>query len=212
MKSTGITRRPIWTIDEGLTVNEVFFEDVRVPADQLVGELNRGWDYAKFLLGHERTGNAVVSHTKRDVEQVRHLASVARRGTGRCIDNPAFAAKLARLEAEVIALEWSVLRVLHTDGHTGSGEAVASLLKLRGSELSERAALLAADALGEYGLVAMPDPDGLHNMYPHSLSPPINDDEAIGVTAKAMFRRSMSIYGGTNEIQRTLIARTILGL
>jgi alkylation response protein AidB-like acyl-CoA dehydrogenase len=125
---------------------------------------------------------------------------------------PAFATKLARLEAEVIALEWAVMRVLHAGSEDTASNAVASVLKLRGSELSERAALLAAEALGDYGIAAMQDPEGLHRLYPHDLGPPLADDEAIGVTAKAMFRRATTIYGGASEVQRSIIAKSILGL
>lgn len=212
MTSPGITRRPIWSIDEGLTLNEVFFDNVKVPSGNLVGESGKGWSYAKFLLTHERTTSAVVSHTKRDVEQVRYLAQAAPTPMGKLVDDPAFAAKLARLEAEVLALEWAVMRVLHVEMGDARGDSVASMLKLRGSELSERAALLAAEALGDHGMAVMPDSEGLHILYPDGLAPKITDDEAIGVTAKAMFRRATTIYGGTSEIQRTIIAKSILGL
>jgi len=212
MKSPGIVRRPIWSIDEGLSLNEVFFDNVRVPLENLVGEPGKGWSYAKFLLTHERTTSAVVSHTKRDVDQVRHLAATARAGHGVLLDDPDFASRLARLEAEVIALEWSVMRVLHAAENDVAGNAVASLLKLRGSELSERAALLAAEALGDLGLAVMPDPEGAHILHSDGLSPGLTDDEAIGVSARAMFRRATTVYGGASEIQRTLIARSILGL
>jgi len=212
MESAGVTRRPIWSIDEGLTLNEIFFDNVRVPAENLLGEPGAGWSYAKFLLTNERTSSAVVSHTKRDIEQIRHLAGSTPTPSGLVIDDPAFALKLARLEADVFALEWSVLRVLlAADGDTGTA-AVSSLLKLRGSELSERAALLAAEAMGELGLAAMPDPDSLHRMPGNATMPPIVDDEAIGVSARAMFRRATTIYGGASEIQRSIIAKTILGL
>jgi alkylation response protein AidB-like acyl-CoA dehydrogenase len=212
MKSPGLERRPIWAMDEGLTLNELFFDNVRVPAENLVGEAGRGWNYAKFLLSHERTTSAVVSHTKRDVEQIRHLASHADCRSGRLIDDPGFTLKLARLEAEVMALEWAVMRVLHAGEHDVAGNSVASLLKLRGSELSERAALLAAEALGDLGLAAMPDPEGQYRLYADGMTPPLCDDEAIGVTAKAMFRRATTIYGGTSEIQRGIIAKSILNL
>lgn len=210
MTAPGVTSRPIWSIDGAHTLNEVFFEDVRVPVENVVGRAGHGWSYAKFLLTHERTTSSVVSHTKRDIEQVRHLATQAATPTGRLIDSPAFAPKLARLEAEVIALEWSVMRVLHAGEGDPAGNSVASLLKLRGSELSERVALLAAEALGDYGVASMPScaRDGELQ----SGIPPIQDDEAIGVTAKAMFRRATTIYGGASEVQRTIIAKSILGL
>jgi alkylation response protein AidB-like acyl-CoA dehydrogenase len=211
MASPGITRQPIWSIDEGLTLNEIFFDDVAVPVENLVGEAGAGWSYAKFLLTNERTTSAVVSHTKRDIEQIRHLACRAPMATGYVIDDPAFALKLARLEVEVFALEWSVLRVLHTADGDNSADAVSSLLKLRGSELSERAALLAAEAMGDQGIAALPDPEGAHCLRNNAALCPIIDDEAIGVASKAMFRRSATIYGGASEVQRSIIARTILG-
>ena len=212
MRAPGVVRRPIWTIDEGLTLNEIFFDNVPVPAANLVGQPGRGWSYAKFLLGQERTTSAVVSHTKRDIEQVRHLAAAMPAADCHLIEDELFATKLARLEAETIALEWSVLRVLHARDGDAKADQVASLLKLRGSELSERAAMLAAEALGDYGLAAMPDPEGEHLMRPDGLAPPLDDDEAIGVTAKARFRRATTIYGGTSEIQRSIIAKSVLGL
>jgi len=210
MTTPGVTRRPIWSIDGAHTLNEVFFEDVRVPVSNLVGQAGHGWSYAKFLLTHERTTSSVVSHTKRDVEQIRYLATLAKTPSGPLIETPAFAAKLARLEAEVIALEWSVLRVLHAGEGDPAGNSVASLLKLRGSELSERAALLAAEALGDYGVAAMPSSE-TDGVAPPDL-PPIDDDEAVGVSAKAMFRRAATIYGGASEVQRTIIAKSVLGL
>ena len=212
IRSTGIELRPIWSIDEGLTLNEVFFDNVQVPKENLIGQAGMGWSYAKYLLTHERTTSAVISHTKRDIEQVRHLSLTNRAGAVSLAQEPAFATKLARLEAVVIALEWAVMRVLHAGSEDTASNAVASVLKLRGSELSERAALLAAEALGDYGIAAMQDPEGLHRLYPHDLGPPLADDEAIGVTAKAMFRRATTIYGGTSEVQRSIIAKSILGL
>lgn len=212
IRSTGIELRPIWSIDEGLTLNEVFFDNVRVPQENLIGQAGMGWSYAKYLLTHERTTSAVISHTKRDIEQVRHLSFTNRAGALSVAQEPAFAAKLARLEAEAIALEWAVMRVLHAGSEDTAGNAVASVLKLRGSELSERAALLAAEALGDYGIAVMQDPEGLHRLYPDDPGPPIDDDEAIGVTAKAMFRRATTIYGGASEVQRSIIAKSILGL
>ena len=212
MQSSGITHRPIWTMDEGLTLNEVFFDNVQVPKDNLVGQPGMGWSYAKFLLTHERTTSAVISHTKRDIEQIRTLAQTQKIGTLPIANDPSFSAKLARLEAEAIALEWAVMRVLHANADDQSGNAVASVLKLRGSELSERAALLAAEALGDYGLAAQQDPEGLHILHDNDKGPPVRDDEAIGVTAKAMFRRATTIYGGASEVQRSIIAKSILGL
>jgi alkylation response protein AidB-like acyl-CoA dehydrogenase len=212
MRSPGVICRPVWTLDEGHTLNEVLFEDVRVPVANLVGEAGAGWGYAKFLLTHERTTSAVVSHTKRDLWQVRHLAGRQHGAGGPLLDEPLFASKLARLEADVMALEWAVMRVLHANATDTRANAVASVLKLRGSELSERAALLAAEALGEHGLAVCPDPEAAYRLHAGYGAPALDDDEAIGVSAKAMFRRATTIYGGASEVQRSIIAKSILGL
>lgn len=209
LKSPGITRRPIWTIDEGLTVNEFFFDDVRVPVKNLVGEEGAGWAYAKFLLGNERTASAEVPHTKRDVAQLRAIAQVERNNGRPLMANAIFRAKLARIEIDTIALETAVLRALTAASHDGG--AIASLVKVRGSELRQRVADLADEALGDRGLAICLNPEGEHLMFDDGLASPV-PDHGIGIAAKAMFRRATTIYGGTNEIQRTLIAKTVLEL
>jgi alkylation response protein AidB-like acyl-CoA dehydrogenase len=209
MNAPGLVRRPIYTIDEGLTVNEVFFDDVRVPAENLVGEENAGWSYAKFLLGNERTNSAEAPHTKRDIAQIEAIARIERRNGRPLIEDPVFAAKLARIRIDTLALEFAIYRVLADEG-TGAN-AVASVLKVRGSELRQRVADLAVEALGDRGLAVATDPDGQHNMRDDAGDTPV-PDYGIGISAKAMFRRATTIYGGANEIQRTLIAKTILEL
>ncbi|MEO0032560.1 MAG: hypothetical protein RIS94_2318 [Pseudomonadota bacterium] len=209
LTAPGITRRPIWTLDEGLTVNEFFFDDVRVPAANLVGEEGAGWTYAKFLLGNERTNSAEVPHTKRDIAQLREIARVEQRGGRPLIEDPGFRAKLAQIEIDTLALEYAVLRAL-SEGEHGGG-AVASLVKVRGSELRQRVADLALDALGDRGLAVCANPEGHHRMFDDGLTPPV-PDHGFGIAAKAMFRRATTIYGGANEIQRTLIAKTVLEL
>jgi alkylation response protein AidB-like acyl-CoA dehydrogenase len=209
LKSPGITRRPIWTMDEGLTVNEFFFDEVRVPVDNLVGQEGAGWSYAKFLLTNERTNSAEVPHTKRDIAQLRAIAQVERKNGCPLIEDPVFRTALARIEVDTMALEVAVLRALTSDDH--SGGSVASLVKVRGSELRQRIADLAVDALGDHGLAVRINPEGEHVMYDDGLSPPV-PDYGIGIAAKAMFRRATTIYGGANEIQRTLIAKTVLEL
>lgn len=208
LASPGITCRPIWTIDEGLTVNEIFFDDVRVPARNLVGEEGAGWTYAKFLLNNERATSAEVPHTKRDLAQLREISEVEERNGRPLIEDPLFAARLARIEVETLALEYAVLRVLTS---TSGDNQVASLLKVRGSELRQQVADLAADAIGERALAASTDREADQVMTEES-APPVVPDYAVGLTAKAIFRRATTIYGGSNEIQRTLIAKTILKL
>nr|WP_087572906.1 acyl-CoA dehydrogenase family protein [Sphingomonas sp. CDS-1] len=209
LNSPGITRRPIWTIDEGLTVNEFFFDEVRVPAENLVGEEGAGWSYAKFLLNNERTNSAEVPHTKRDIAQLRAIAKIERKNGRPLIEDASFRARLARIEIDTMALETAVLRALTADSHDGG--SVASLVKVRGSELRQRVADLADEALGDRGLAICLNPEGEHRMYDDGLTSPVAD-HGIGIAAKAMFRRATTIYGGANEIQRTLIAKTVLEL
>lgn len=210
LKTPGITRRPIWTLDEGLTVNEFFFDDVRVPVENLIGEEGQGWTHAKFLLGNERTNSAEVPHTRRDIAQLREIASIERKNGRPLIEDPVFRAKLARIEIDTKSLEIAVLRALTSDNH-GSA-SVASLVKVRGSELRQRVADLAAEALGDYGIAVSTDGDAEYRLHDqdHGASP--TPEHGIGVAAKAMFRRATTIYGGANEIQRTLIAKTVLEL
>lgn len=208
LTSPGITRRPIWTIDEGLSVNEVFFDDVRVPAGNLIGQEGDGWSYAKFLLTNERATSAEAPHTKRDIAQLREIAAKARKNGAPLIADPAFRARLADIEIDVMALEFAVLRAL-ADAEGKS--AVASVLKVRGAELRQRVADLACDALGDWGVVFAGDPEGLHPMIEERSEAPL-PDYAAGIVARAMFRRATTIYGGANEIQRTLIAKTVLEL
>jgi len=209
MNAPGLVRRPIYTIDEGLTVNEVFFDDVRVPAENLVGEENAGWSYAKFLLGNERTNSAEVPHTKRDIAQIEEIARIERKNGRPLIEDALFANKLARIKIDTLALEYAIYRVLVDAG--GGANAVASVLKVRGSELRQRVADLAVEALGDRGVAVAPDPEGLHNMRDDAGESPV-PDYGVGIAAKAMFRRATTIYGGANEIQRTIIAKTILQL
>jgi alkylation response protein AidB-like acyl-CoA dehydrogenase len=210
MASPGVTVRPIYTLDEGLSVNEVFFDEVRVPAENLVGEENRGWSYAKFLLTNERAMSAETPHTRADLEQLRDLAASELRHGRPILDDPLFAAKLARFEVDLMALEAAVLRVLHIAEDDPALTSVASVLKLRGAELRQRVADLAVEALGDIGLAVYPDEDA-PRVDPTTPKPPA-PDHAAGWLAKATFRRATTIYGGANEIQRNIIAKAVLGL
>lgn len=211
MKSPGVTVRPIYTINEGLSVNEVFFDNVRVPVENRVGAENRGWGYAKFLLTNERAMSAETPHTAFDLAMVKAIAAVERRGGRPLIEDPLFATRLARFEIELRALETAVLRVLHMGEGDPALNATASVLKLRGSELRQRIADLAIEALGDHGLAVFPDVEGQDNMDVLAPVPPA-PDYAAGWLSRAMFRRATTIYGGANEIQRTIIAKSVLGL
>jgi len=204
MKSPGVTVRPIQTIDGGHEVNEVFFDDVRVPPDALVGEENKGWDYAKFLLANERNGIARVGISKARLDRVRELASLPVYGSGRKIDDPFFRAKLAEVEVELKALEMTQMRVISNRRNDGRPDPASSVLKIKGSEIQQATTELLMEVVGPYAL-AYEDPEERTN------EPPIGFDWA-GPLAPAYFNnRKVTIYGGSNEIQRGIIAKAILG-
>jgi alkylation response protein AidB-like acyl-CoA dehydrogenase len=211
MKTPGVSVRPIYTINEGLSVNEVFFDNVRVPVENRVGDENKGWGYAKFLLTNERTMSAETPHTAFDLAMVKELAAVETKNGRPLAEDPLFSARLARFEIELLALETAVMRVLHMAEDDPALNATASVLKLRGSELRQRIADLAVEALGDHGLAVYPDVEGQDNMDVLAPVPPA-PDRAAGWLSRAMFRRATTIYGGANEIQRTIVAKSILGL
>jgi alkylation response protein AidB-like acyl-CoA dehydrogenase len=191
MNSPGVTLRPIELIDGGHEVNEVFFDDVRVPGDLLVGEVNQGWSYAKFLLGNERVGVAPVGATKRSLAQLKHHADELGR-----LEDPFVAARFVELENELLALELTALRVV---AHSADGKPhpASSVLKLKGTELQQAVSELAVDLAGPLSLAS------------GSSSVP---EWAALATPTYLNLRKASIYGGSNEIQRQIIAGTILGL
>jgi hypothetical protein len=194
MTSPGVTVRPIELIDGGHEVNEVWFEDVRVPAENLVGELNKGWDYAKFLLGNERVGVAPVGSTKRVLAQAKEYAA----SVGLLAD-PLTAARIAELENELLALELTALRVV---AHSADGKPhpASSVLKLQGTELQQAVSELIVDLAGPASLASGADQDSDLPDWTRRAAPVY------------LNLRKASIYGGSNEIQRQIIAKTILGL
>lgn len=206
LKLPGITVRPIEMMNGELHLNEVFFDNVRVPVENLVGEENKGWGYSKILLTHERVASARVFELRRDLAEARHHAAEVRARGGRLIDDPVFRTKLARLEVEVSALEFTVLRVL-TEGEHASGRA-ASVVKIRGSELLQEVSALKAETLGCYAEVVYPVPEDWQEPWLDSLPGP---DWASGAMGAYLQLRAATIYGGSNEIQRTLIARSVSG-
>ncbi|MBF5002350.1 acyl-CoA dehydrogenase family protein [Nocardia sp. BSTN01] len=198
MNSPGVTVRPIKLIDGRHEVNEVFFENVRVPADQLVGEENAGWSYAKFLLGNERTGIAGVGRTKVVIATAKKHAAQIPTGSGTLLQDPVFAARVAELENELLALELTLLRVVANSAE-GKPNPVSSVLKLRGTELQQAATELMLDVAG---------PDAV----PVGADDIAAPDWAQRTGPTYLNYRKTSIYGGSNEVQRTIIASTILGL
>jgi alkylation response protein AidB-like acyl-CoA dehydrogenase len=200
MHSPGVTVRPIITLDEDREVNEVFFDDVEVPAENLIGEENKGWTYAKYLLGHERTGIAQVGRSKRELEFLKKVANEQQAGGASLMQDIRFASKVADLEIELMALEITVLRVLSADTKGPGPEA--SLLKVKGTEIQQRLTELMVEAIGPRAL-----PFHVERF---------DDAEAGEVTdqlAAYYFNfRKTSIYGGSNEIQKNIMTQMILGL
>jgi hypothetical protein len=206
MKTPGITVRPIITIGGDHEVNEVFFEDVKVPAENLIGEENRGWTYAKFLLTHERSGIAAVQHSRRAINKIKDVASDQKLygDAPRLIDDPEFVRKVSEIEIDLMALEYTELRSLAGEEAGKGPGAESSILKIRGTELQQRISHLAVEAAGYY---AMPFQRTLgHNERPSG------PDHTVHTAARYFNVRKTSIYGGTNEIQRNIIAKMILGL
>lgn len=209
MKTPGVTLRPIQTIDGGHEINEVFFDDVRVPAENLIGEENKGWDYAKFLLGNERTGIARIGISKARLRRVKELAALETTGGAALIDDQRFAMKIAAVEVELKALEMTQLRVVAGErGEDKKPDPASSILKIKGSELQQTISELLLEIAGPYALPDQMPPDDSDRWN----EPPIGADWA-GTLAQHYFNwRKVSIYGGSNEIQKNIIAKAILGL
>jgi len=210
MKTPGITVRPIQTIDGGREVNEVFFDDVRVPAENLVGQENKGWDYAKFLLSNERTGIARIGISKARLRRLKELAALEQADGTPLIEDQAFRRKIAAIEVELKALEMTQLRVVAADrrGNNGKPDPASSILKIKGSELQQAITELLLEVVGPYALPeqrAGDDSEGWNE-------PPVGPEWAETLAPNYFNMRKVSIYGGTNEIQKNIIAKAILGL
>jgi pimeloyl-CoA dehydrogenase large subunit len=204
MKSPGITVRPTITIDGAHEVNEVFFDDVKVPVENLVGQENKGWDCAKFLLANERSSIARVGMSKERVARAKLLAQQTPVGDGTLWDDPAFPERVSRLEVQLKALEITQMRVVAAGHSDGKPDPNSSILKIRGSELQQATTELLKDIAGPFALSTV---SGLgHNEAP-------DGPEWAPFAAPSYFNtRKVSIYGGANEIQRNIIAKAFLGL
>jgi pimeloyl-CoA dehydrogenase large subunit len=206
MKTPGITVRPIQTIDGGHEVNEVFFDDVRVPVGNLVGQENKGWDYAKFLLGNERVGIARIGISKARLKRVRELASLERIGDVPLIEIPRFREKLAAVEVELKALEMTQLRVVAAESRREKGkpDPASSILKIKGSEIQQATTELLMEVVGPFAMPYHPEEEGRNE--------PLDGPDWANTAAPTYFNwRKISIYGGSNEIQKNIIAKAILG-
>lgn len=207
MDAPGITVRPIITVDGSHEVNEVVLDEVRVPVGNRIGEEGRGWDYAKYLLTHERSMVADVGRSWFGVERLKRTAAKERVGDGCLLDDPVFRRRLVDLEIELTGLEYTELRLLAETETGGAPGAESSILKIKGTEIQQAITELMFEVAGDRAL-----PYQRERMHPGWSGAPIGPAYA-GVAAPRYFNfRKASIYGGSNEIQRNIIAKAVLGL
>ena len=202
MKSPGITVRPIRLLDGQCEVNEVWFDNVEVPLANLVGEENQGWTYAKYLLAHERTNIADVNRSKRELERLKRIAK-----TEGVWEDSRFRDEVAKLEVDIVALEMLVLRVLSAEKSGKNSLDIAGLLKIRGSEIQQRYSELMMQAAGPFALpfIEQAMEAGWQGDFPGGV---------LGnapLAAQYFNLRKTTIYGGSNEVQRNIVAQTVLG-
>ncbi|CAN5689009.1 acyl-CoA dehydrogenase family protein [soil metagenome] len=207
MDAPGIEMRPIVLIDGQPEVNEVFFDKVKVPAGNLVGEQNKGWTYAKSLLTHERTNIAGVGFAAAGLDSLKRIARSEQAGGRPLIENPHFAARIARIEIDLMAMSTTNLRVISRAAAGQAPGAESSMLKVKGSEIRQEINALTRSAAGPY---AMPYASEALEEGSNAAEP--GPDYAMAATARYFNNRKLTIYGGSNEIQRTIIAKAILEL
>ena len=211
MKSPGITVRPIMLLDGGHEVNEVWFENVRVPVENRVGEENRGWTYAKFLLGHERTNIAGIGGAKRELKRLKRIASEERRQGRPLIEDPLIAAQIAQVEVDLWALEITNLRVLSAERRSPAAGPEASILKIKGTEIQQSISELMMRAVGPYALPFRREAMEAGWQFDPAREAP-GPRYAATLAAAYFNQRKLSIFGGTNEIQKNIISKMIIGL
>ncbi|WP_343641410.1 acyl-CoA dehydrogenase family protein [Roseateles sp.] len=201
MKSPGVTVRPIIMLDGEHEVNEVFFDNVEVPAENLVGEENKGWTYAKYLLAHERTNIADVNRAKRELERLKRIAKAEG-----VYEDPRFRDQIALLEVDIVALEMMVLRVLSAESSGKQSLDVAGLLKIRGSEIQQRYTELMMLAAGPYATPFIHEAMEAGWQGDH-----VGAAHCAPLASHYFNYRKTTIYGGSNEVQRNIVAQTVLG-
>ena len=206
MTSPGITVTPITTLDGGREINTVFFDDVRVPVANLVGEQGKGWTVAKYLLGHERSNMAPIGRFKRELEQVKDIAAAECSNGQPLIEDDRFRERFAEVEVDLLALESVLIQVLSDESAGRELGPEVSLLKIKGTEMQQTVAELKLEALGPYA----------HAFQPEALEPgwneePIGPEYAASIAPMYFNWRKASIYGGSNEIQKNIIAKAVLG-
>ena len=207
MATPGVTVRPIKTLDGGHDVNEVFFDNVRVPVENLVGEEHHGWSIAKYLLGHERTNIAGLGNCKRFMRRLKEIAASERKHGKPLLQDPRFRDRIVKVEIDLIAHEWSLLRLIAAEGEGRAPGPEASILKIRGSEIQQELTELLMECAGPYALPFVAE----------ALEPGYSGDTAQGELLNALAPhyldwRKISIYGGATEVQKNIIAKMILGL
>lgn len=200
MHSPGLTVRPIRMLEGGTDLNECYLDNVRVPVENLVGELHKGWGYGKFLLGHERTGIAGIGSCKQQLARARQVAQ--QQGLG---DDPLLQVRLAQFEAELMALEFTALRLLSPHQQSRTPGVEASMLKVRGTELRQAIYETLVDIAGPSAV-----PFSLAAQALEHLDEAVVDPSLVALAANCLDARKVTIYGGTNEVQRNLIARATL--
>ncbi len=207
MDTPGITVRPIITLDGEHEVNEVFFEDVRVPVENLVGEENKGWTCAKYLLTYERTGIAGVGHAKHALAHLKSVASRQQKNGRPLIEDPLFRSRIAQVEIDLMALEITNLRVVASAANGGVPGPESSMLKIKGTEIRQEITDLLRRAVGPYAMPFVSE--ALDAGYEGE---PVGPEYAAPLASQYFNRRKLSIYGGSNEIQKNIISKMILGL
>jgi alkylation response protein AidB-like acyl-CoA dehydrogenase len=202
MKTPGIKVNPIVSIDNYHSLNEVEFNNVRVPVANRIGDENRGWHIAKSLLEHERTGIAGVADCKRAVSEIKRLATLEVNGGKALIENPNFQSRLADIDIELMALEYTELRVLASLSGGGAPGPESSMLKIKGTEMQQATQTLIMDLAAYY-----------QGVLPNDLSSDVLG-HSFGSQARQsfMYGRASTIYGGSNEVQKNIIAKAVLGL
>jgi acyl-CoA dehydrogenase len=212
MKTPGITVRPIRSIDDCHHLNETFLDNVRVPVANRVGNEGDGWTITRFLLNNEHASAAELPMLRRYLLQLKKLAVSQRVGSERLAAQPEFALRLARLEAEVNAIATMVNRVAALEhDHSPAAHALGSILKVRGTELQQRLSEFLVESLGDYGAIAYPEPHADVDVNRRDTALPWQDI-ARGIANEMFFRRASTIYGGTSEVQRGIIAKMLFQL
>lgn len=208
MRTPGITVRPIRSIDDAHHLNETFFDNVRVPVANLIGGEGQGWSITKFLLNNEHATVADLPELKRYMRELRLIGSTLQVGDQPLFEQPGFALKLARLDAELQAIEMLVQRVARLEQqHNPASHTLGSILKIRATELQQRMTEAQIEALGDYGAIAYPHP---HEADPQQPFP--QQALARGISHDMFLRRASTIYGGTSEVQRGIIAKMLFQL